>query len=289
MKTRAQVVALSCLMLLSGCGAGSFVSSLFATPDLSGNWEIASTSGLGAGTLPTAGVLLVGSLSSLGSNVSGIFRLANLALPNSCGTPLQQVVTVTGSIDSSRNLTLTSSAFAGSVLRIQFVVPPTLGPVGAGATLTGLTGTIAITGGNCTFASSTAFGSEITSLTGTYAGPVTASSFGTTPPIPSGTASLTITQATLPQADGQFPVTGTLNFTQGGCTTSTALTGTVSGTQLTLSSAPVGLLGISTNNLAAIINLATGQLDVASLVYSVGPCNTSLVVIEQFTGSLTKQ
>jgi len=240
------------------------------------------------GTYPTAGLLLVGSLTSQGANVSGTFRLANLALPNSCGTPLQQVVTVTGSIDSSRNLTLTSAAFSGSILKMQLAVPPTLSPVGAGPTLTALSGTIAITGGACTFASSTAFGVEIVSLTGTYSGTLTAT-FPGTQPIASGIASLALTQATTPQADGQFPVTGTLSFATSACTSSTSFSWTVSGFQLTLTSQPSGPLGVSPNNLVAIVSAPTGQLDIASLIYGVGPCNTSLLALEDFTGNLTKQ
>lgn len=289
MKYRAHAILLSCLMLLSGCGVGTFLNSLTATPDLSGNWEIASSAGATSGTLPTAGLLLLGSLTSQGSNVSGIFRLANLSLPNTCGTPLQQVITVAGSIDSSRNLKLTSVAFSGSVLTMQFVVPPTLSPVGAGATLTGLTGTVAITGGTCTFASTTAFGAEIVPLTGSYAGPITANPYLPLPPITTGTATLKLTQATIPQSDGQFSVTGTLGFTGGSCTSSTPVSGTVSGTQLALASAPTGQFGTSADNLAAIINLATGQLDVASLIYGLGPCNTGITSITQFTGNLTKQ
>jgi hypothetical protein len=284
-----QLLFLSSLMPLSGCGAGSFLNSLNTTPDLSGNWEIASQAGATTGTVPTAGLLLVGSLSSQGSNVTGIFRLANLSLPNNCGTPFQQVVTVTGSIDSSRNLTLASAAFSGSILSMKFVVPPTLATVGAGATLTGLTGTVAITGGSCTFASSTAFGAEIVSLTGTYAGPLTANPYLTNPPIPTGTATLTLTQSTTPQADGQFPIAGTLNFTGGGCTNSKPVSGTVSGTQITLTSAPTGLFNVANDNLAAILNLATGQIDVASLIYTLGPCNTGVTAISQYTGNLTRQ
>ena len=289
MKPSVAAILLPCLMLLSGCGASSLLNSLSSPPNLSGNWEIASTAGATSGTLPTAGLALLGSLTSQGSNVSGIFRLANLSVPNTCGIPFQQVITVAGGIDSSRNLKLTSAAFAGSTLTMQFAVPPTLSPVGAGTTLTGLTGTVAITGGSCTFPSTTAFGAEVVSLTGTYAGPLTANPYLPLPPIPSGTASLTLTQSATPQSDGQFPVSGTLGFTGGGCTSSTPLTGTVSGTQLTLASAPTGQLGTSTDHLAALINLATAQLDVASLIYGLGPCNTGLTSISQFTGNLTKQ
>ena len=289
MRIWARLLTLCGVMPLAACGGGTLLNTLTSTPDLSGNWEIVSQAGATTGSLPAAGLLLVGSLTSQGSSVSGIFRLANLTLPNACGAPLQQIVTVSGSIDSSRNLSLTSAPFSGSVLSMKFVVPPTLSAVGAGATLTALAGTVAITGGSCTFASSTAFGSEIVSLSGTFAGPLTASTYLATPPIPIGAANLVLLQAVAPQADGQFPVTGTLKFTGGGCTSSTPLSGTISGTQLILASAATGIFNTSTDHMIAIVNLATGQLDVASLVYGLGPCSTGISAIAQYTGNLTRQ
>lgn len=284
MRFRAHFLMLCCLMPLAGCAVATTLNSLTATPDLSGNWTIASTSGP---AVPTAGLLLVGSLTSQGSNVSGIFRLANLALPNSCGVPLQQVVAVTGTIDSSRNLKLTSAAFSGSVLTIQMVVPPTINPVGGGVTPNSMSGTIAIAGGACTFGSSPAFGYEVVSLTGTFDGPITAAL--TNAPIPAGNVSLVLSQSTTPQSDGQYPVIGTLNFTGGGCTSSTSFSGTVSGSLLTLASAPTGAVLPSIDNLVALVNPVTGQLDLASLIFPTGPCGTSLLSFSQFTGNLTRQ
>ena len=288
MRNRVHFLVLCGLMPLNGCVVGSLLNSLSPVPDLSGNWQIVSTSG-SKPTTPPPGLVLVGSLSSQGSNVTGLFRLANLTLPYACGTPLQQVVAVSGSIDSSRNLTLTSVPFSGSTLTMKFIVPLSIGPVGAGASLTPLAGTVAITGGTCTFASSTAIGSEIVSITGTFAGPLTASTYLANPPIPTGTASLSLAQAASSQIDGQFPVTGTLKFTGGTCTSSTPLAGTVSGTELTLASAPTGLFNTSTTNMVILINLATGQLDVAILSYGLGPCNTGVTSFTQYTGSLTRQ
>ncbi len=289
MRTWAQLLILCSVMPLTACGAGSLLSSLTATPDLSGNWEFASQTGATTGTLPTAGLLLVGSLTSQGSNVTGVFRLADLALPITCPAPFQQVVTVSGSIDSSRNLTITSAAFSGAILSMKFVVPPTVSAAGAGTTLTALAGTVAITGGACTFASSAAVGFEVVSVTGTFVGPLTASTYLATPPIPTGTASLSLIQAATPQSDGQFPVTGTLKFIGGTCSSSTPLSGSISGTQLTLASAPTGLFNTVTNNMLASVNPATGQLDIASLVYGLGPCSTGVTAITQYTGSLTRQ
>ena len=289
MKQAATATFIASLLLLTGCAVSYLPISSTSSPNLSGNWVIESTAGASSGTVPPAGLLLLGSLTSQGSSVSGIFRVASLSLPNTCGIPLQQVVTVAGSIDSNRNMKLTSAAFGGSTLTMQFALPPTPSPAGATATAPGLNGTVAITGGSCPSPSTTAVGLQLASLSGTYAGSVRTNPYFPLTSITSGVANLTLTQAATPQADGQIPVSGTLGFTGGGCTSSTPLTGTVSGPLLTLASAPTAPSGTATNNMAVLINPAAGQLNVASLVYGLGPCNAGLTSITQFTGNLTKQ
>lgn len=292
MRFLTRLLILSGVMPIFGCGAGNFVNSLVATPDLSGNWEFASGLGTVAGSIPvapTTGLLLVGSLTSQGSTVTGIFRLADLSQPNSCSNPLQQVVTVSGTIDPSRNLTLTSAAFGGSVLTMQLTIAPTPGTGGTSTVLTSGSGTVSITGGPCAYPSAGVFGFEIASVTGTYAGPITAVSGLGTMAIPSGAASLVLTQTATPQSDGQLPVTGSLTFTGGGCTSSVPLSGTVSGPSLTLTSAPSGLLNLSNDTLRAIVDPVNGGLTVPSLTYSLGPCHTGFTAFSIYTGSLTRQ
>ena len=286
MKRLTTFLILCSLMSIAGCGAGNFITAAPSAPDLTGNWELATQISV-TGNIPTAGLLLLGSLSSQGSNISGTFRLANLPFTASCGTPLQQVVNVSGSVDSSRNVTLTSTAFSGAVLTVKLLVPPN--PLPTVTTLTTANGTVAVTGGTCPLASTSVFGFQTPSVTGSFTGPLTASTYLAAPPIPTGNVSLALTQSATPQSDGQFPVTGALSFSGGGCTSSMALSGTVSGPGLTLASAPIGLFPTSTVNFLAVVNPATGDLLVLSLTYGLGPCNAGITSFSQFTGNLTKQ
>lgn len=293
MKQAISATFIASLLLLTGCAVNFVSLPITSSPNLSGNWVIQSSASATSGTVQSAGLLLLGSLNNQDSNVSGIFRVASLSLPTTCRIPLQQVVTVTGSIDSSRNMKLTSASFGGSTLTMQFALPSAPSSGGATATATatstGLNGTVAITGGSCPAPSTTAVGLQIASLTGTYAGSVATNPSFPLTSINSGVANLTLTQAATPQADGQFPVSGTLGFTGGGCTSSTPLTGTISGPLLTLASAPTAPSGTAANNMAVLINPAANQLDVASLVYGLGPCNSGDASITQFMGSLTKK
>jgi hypothetical protein len=274
--------ALCGLMLLTGCGVGGLLNVPTVAPlNVSGNWQIQSASNISSTAPPTAGLLLLGALSSANGKVTGAFRLANLSLPNACGTPLAQVVNVTGTVDALGNLNLTSTAFAGSVLTVKLLVPQVLSSLSAGS--------IAITGGSCTFASSTAIGVGFPSVSGTFSGPVTASTVVGTPPYPTGTASLSLMQSATAAADGQFPVTGTLAFIGGTCTMSVPISGTVSGAELTVASAPQGLAGLSAAALSAVFNPASSQATLIDIVYPQGPCNAGLTAVGIYTGTLTRQ
>ncbi len=266
------------LLPLAGCG-GSSSTPASTYPSLTGNWQIQSMT-VSTGVLaPATGVLLLGELTSSGAQVTGTFRLANYSLPNSCPGALQQVITVTGSIDSSRNLTLTSAPFSGSTVTLQLPVS---------STLTAFNGTIAITGGACTFSSTTAFGFETQTVTGVYSGPVSATPFTGNPPITTGTAALTLTQSPVPAGDGQFPLTGTLTFNGGGCTSSTQLTGTVSGSSVTLSAAHTSPLTVSPVELRGNATPTPTQL-IATVLYGVGPCSTGLAAAASYNGTLIRQ
>ena len=270
------------LMLLNACGTGSVPPSP-ASPsvNVTGNWQIQSAASASGTTTPVAGLLLVGSLTSSGANVIGTFRLANLSMPNSCGTPLAQIVTVSGTMNAAGTLTLTSAPFSGSVLTIQLLVPPILTSFG--------TGTIAITGGSCMFPSAAAIGAEVANVTGTFSGSVTGNASLPAPPILSGTATLALTQSSTTNSDGQSAVTGTLGFAGGGCTSSVAVAGTVSGSELTLASTPIGLFNYSQDQIVAAVMPTATQLYAAEILYGLGPCNSGTLSIGSYTGNLTRQ
>ena len=260
---------------LTGCGTGNPTASspVTTTQNVTGNWQIES-GGSGSTSL---GVLLLGDLVSSGANVSGTFRFSDLAQGNGCGA-LNQVVTVTGTVDATNPvaqvLTLTSSTFSGSVLTAQLVLPSLLQGFG--------TGTIQVKGTACTFASSAAIGALFPPVNGNFGGTLAPAS-GTTGP--SGAATLTLAQATAPSADGQYAVTGSIQFAAGACATSTAITGTASGVGIMVASAP---------SLASTVSIFATQPSPGMALN----LNTNLLLLStacptltgaQYTGTLTKQ
>ncbi len=279
MTFRVSSLLLCCLMPLAGCGAGSLLSSAGAVPNLSGNWQIQSAAGTTGGALPTAGLLLLGSLTSQGSNVSGTFRLSNLALPNGC--TLNQVVTVSGSVDSNRSLNLTSASFGGSILTVQLAIPPVLTSFG--------TGTIAVSGSTCTYPSAPAIGVQVAPVTGTYSGTLTAANTVSTAPIQTGTGTLLLTQNAIPQSDGEYPLTGTLQFNGGGCNNTVAVAGTASGVGITLATAPASQFVLSQDTMTGAVNPTATQILNSYVLYALGPCNAGVTSFSSYTGSFTRQ
>jgi hypothetical protein len=273
MHSRAHFIAFSSfLVALAGCGAGS---PGVPAPDLTGNWQIQTSST----TPPPSGFLLLGALSSQGSSVTGTFRFDDLQQPLACGN-FNEVVTVSGSIDASRNLILTSASFAGdATLKIQLNIPaqPT----------SFASGTIEITGTSCNSPSSPAIAVEFAPLTGTFAGTVEPGTIANPGTTGGGPVSITLTQSSTPQPDGQFPLTGKMDYTLGTCTQTVALTGTASGIGVNLTTTPT--LGSDSVNLLATA-LPTGtQLSAAELLFLSGTCPASPGLPTTYSGILTRQ
>lgn len=266
------------LAVLTGCGGGSpttIAPPAVSAQNVTGNWQIQS-----GGTVASnaAGVLLLGDLVSSGANVTGTFRFADLVQGNGCGT-INQVLTVTGTVDATNPLVqvlhLTSSTFSGSVLTASLILPNGLQGFG--------TGTIEVKGATCVFASSPAIGSLFPPVNGTYTGTLAPVAGATGA---SGTASLTFAQATAPSADGQFAVTGAIQFIVGGCNTSVALTGNASGIGI-IASSPV----TSTSLVEVIATQSAPGLPSQTLNTSVAlfssACSASARL--QYSGTLTRQ
>ena len=268
-------------LALAGCGTNSTSPTTppVTAPDLSGNWQIQS-GGTGSAP-PQLGVALFGALASQGSDVTGTFRFFDLASTVSCGFPAATVITVSGSIDATRNLTLTSQPFLnGSVITVHLLIPSVPGEFALG--------TIEVAGTTCSFPSGPAIGVDVSSSTGTFAGTLEPG-----PPANPGTsgggpAVLALTQAASPQADGQFPVTGTLNFTLGSCVSNTMLTGLASGIEITLQTAPASPLVSPTVRVVAAQNLPNTSLNAEEVLFSPAPCSSSPSVLN-FSGALTRQ
>jgi hypothetical protein len=193
------------------------------TAPISGTYVITFSSGSSGTTTFTGG------LNISGSAVTGLFQLSNAS--SACnGTDIP----VTGTINSSNLLTLTSSVFAGNTATITIQFPLT-----QNTTYTyNASGTAQITAGssgtNCATSSAAASALYLAPYTATWTGTVTSGSI-------SGTTTLVVaepitTGATFNlNASGQFPATGTVSFSSSTCTIAPiALTGQVFGTTLTL-------------------------------------------------------
>jgi hypothetical protein len=141
---------------LSGCSGVSKVEAATSYTHVIGNWQFSSSSANSA-ALPG----LAGSLTVEGSQVSGI--LHPLASPYDCAT-YKTSFPVTGSIDPSGNLSLTSSGFSGGNLTLTGKLS------GSQNTLTNAS--YSVTKGACALLSSHATGAEFSPINGTYSGTV---------------------------------------------------------------------------------------------------------------------
>ncbi|HUD23920.1 MAG TPA: hypothetical protein VMQ60_13830 [Acidobacteriaceae bacterium] len=224
------------LAALVACGSSS-PSAAGGTAPTSGTYVLSITSGTSLGTTFTGG------LNIAGSAVTGVFQFSNTS--SACnGT----YIPVTGTINSSNLLTLTSSVFAGNTVTITLQFPLTQDTTytysasGTAQIAAGSSGT------NCAISSAPVSALYLAPYTGTWTGAI---SNGTV----SGTATVVVSEPITTgttfnlNASGQFPATGTLSFTSSTCTiASIALTGEVTGYTLQLNqsvSAPLSPIVVS--------------------------------------------
>ncbi|SPE25455.1 exported hypothetical protein [Candidatus Sulfotelmatomonas gaucii] len=196
MHAKAFFVLFGASMILVGCGSPPTTSTSNSAPlDLTGNWQIQSN--VISNIVPPVGVLLLGALQSTGNQVAGTFRFANLAQPTQCG--LDQVVTITGAVDSKNNLTLASAAMPnGTTVKVLLAITGSQQPYAGN-------GSIEVDGSTCTFPSTGAIGQQFQNIARTFTGTLTPGTLVSPGTGPSATASLTLAQSLNPQSDGQFP------------------------------------------------------------------------------------
>lgn len=221
MNTGLRSLLLLPLAALLACGSSS--PSVGGTSPVSGTYIISATSGNSGTSTYTGG------LNISGSTVTGLFQFTNSS--SACnGTNIP----VTGTINSSNLLTLTSGVFAGNTatLTIQF-------PLTHSTTYTyNASGTAQIAAGssgtNCAISSAPASALYLAPYTATWTGTLTSGSI-------SGTATLVVAEPITTgstfnlNSSGQFPATGTIAFSSSACTFAPiALTGNVSGFTLEL-------------------------------------------------------
>jgi hypothetical protein len=217
-----------------------------------------------------------GGLNISGSAVTGTFQFSSAS--SACnGTVIQ----VTGTINGSNLLTLTSSVFAGNTatFTIQF-------PLTQNTTYTASAGgTAQITAGssgtNCAISSTTMAAIYLTPYTGTWTGTITN---GTV----SGAATLVVAEPITTgttfnlNASGQFPATGTLSFSNSTCSISSLpLTGQVTGYTLQLNQTVTG----SQNPIVASATETTNPVTFNVLIPS---GSTSTCTAGAYAGTITQ-
>ena len=252
---------LLCLIPLAGCGSSSTPTP---TPvSLSGNWQIQS--GTAITPVNEGGIFLTGSLQFEGAQVTGTMNVTASCI-------LQDTQSLTGLIDSSGNLTLAASPIPD--VEALLVIPSNATQVA--------TGTVSSAGEICNIAfSGPGVGAQITAPSGTYTGPVTSGSS-------TGSVSLALTQSTTPNASGQFPLSGTLTYSATGCNEPLPVTGTISGTAITLASATTPVSGQNYVSVTASTNQTATQLTASAMQFQPSPCSTSASSSATYTGTLNQ-
>jgi hypothetical protein len=273
MKSQAHFLTLCCVVLLVGCAVQNNTPST-STPTLgpAENWQIEQGTSI---TVPPAGAfLLTGALQTQGSQITGIFGGTPL-----CGTP--QVLSFSGTIDSAGNLTLAPKP---PYFYLQLAVPANPTTVS--------TGTMAVTGQFCALASAPApaVGVEIASLTGNFSGQV---NMVENPIVPLGmvaNVSLALTQSNTPNASAQFPLTGSITYTNSPCSETIPVTGTVSGVGITVASASAPVSGQNYVSFTGSTNPTATQLTASNILFEPIPCSTGAPTSTiSFTGTVNRQ
>ena len=275
MKSRLRFALLLPLAALLGCTLPTTPSST-STPHygnstpLNGNWtNWQIQTGASSSTPPTAltspptGFYLVGAMQAQGSQVTGIFNDGSA------------VLNFTGSFDSTTSVLGINSPAAS--MAVQLTLPSNLTDLATGNLSMGcppappgyMTCNVIVL--------FPAAGAEIASLTGTYTGILSASSEGD-----SGTATLTLTQSATPNADGSFPLAGTITFPSGSGLGTDPVSGTISGEGITVYDPTPGVVPVV--SLTASTNPAATQITVMNLAFAVTASD-----IVTFTGTLSRQ
>jgi hypothetical protein len=284
MRTRCSIALLLPLACLLGCTLPTTPSSQFISGNWS-NWQIQTgTSTLVPPTVltsPPTGVYLVGAMQTQGSQVTGVFQ-TNVVSGGGVGP-----VNFTGSFDSTTSLLTLGSTPA--YLGVQLTLPSNLTTLATGNLSAGCPPPPS--GGACytAIALFPAAGAEIAPLNGIYTGTLTGTLGTTGLPghIASLLASLTLTQASTPNADGSFPLTGTITFISSSDLSTTTLTGTVSGEGIALANVPyANPVAGPAITLTASTNPAATQITVTNLDYTGPALGTPYATL---SGTLTRQ
>lgn len=206
MHVKARLAFLIPLAAILGCGSTPTPSA----PDssylnLTGDWvALAAPNPANPGTLPTPVSDFFGALQSSGGTVTGTLRAISLSLPQCVTQDLQ----ATGTIDTNNSLKLTIPISGGTAtITATITTPESYTP-----------GTWQIVGGTCAMPSTSIDVAEFAPATGTYTGVLNVLDLTTDLPVAGTATNVTavLTQSTTPNADGEYPLSGTVTAT-GAC------------------------------------------------------------------------
>jgi hypothetical protein len=192
------------LAALLACGANPTPSAPATNYlNLTGDWVALVPSTPGAPPISD----FLGALQSSGSTVTGTLRAISLSIPQCVS--FTQDLHATGTIDANNNLVLTIPIAGGTAtITATIATPESYTP-----------GTWQISGGACATPSTAIQIAEFAPSTGTYTGVVNVLDTTTGLPVAGTATNVTavLTQSTTPNADGEFPLSGTVTAT-GACT-----------------------------------------------------------------------
>jgi hypothetical protein len=228
MRRPPRIAVLLPLTLLLGCGAAPTSTPSPSTYlNLTGNWEAAGNPVGTTGLVPIPSPIanFTGALQSTNGSVTGTLRVSAFAASGAAICPsFDTDLPATGALDTANNLTLTVP-LSGGVATITATLPQNLH--------TFISGSYQVVGGTCPMPATPMKLTQYASATGTYTG--TFSQGGLTTPVP-GTATpvtVVLTQSATPNADGQFPLIGSITATGSCAATLTITTGIVTGSEIT--------------------------------------------------------
>jgi len=209
-----------------------------APTNVTGNWQfevnLPAPPVSGPLVLPTNPISDVfGSLSSSGKSVSAILHAAPDTLPH-C-VEMDTALPFTGTADSSGNLSLTAT-IAGGVATISanlLTLETITLPDGTVRNEPFFSGTYQVVGGSCAQPSIELTIFPVPNITGTFmgttVGPLSNPGSPVSNPGPSSTITATFVQASAPDANGKYPLSGTITSTGDCNATYTFSSGVVSG------------------------------------------------------------
>jgi hypothetical protein len=204
MSSRIRLTLLIPLAAVLGCALPAANSNPLPTEPAPGNCLV---SYYGSGVLPQVSSF-AGALQFSGGSVSGILtpepppNVTGLVFPT---CTMFAPTAVTGTIDAGNNLTL-SLPIGGGTATISATIG--INPEAAA------TGSFQIVGGTCAMSAVSMTIAEYAPVTGTYTGSFTNMQDGTASPV-----TAVLTQSTIANGNGVFPLTGTVTLT-GECSTS---------------------------------------------------------------------